>query len=54
MFQFIVYIPTYSRYTKRDVWSNKATMKYLLIGRASSSISHGFSLLYGSYGGFKK
>ncbi|KAI5664295.1 hypothetical protein M9H77_23618 [Catharanthus roseus] len=27
-----------SGYTKKDVWSNKATMKYLLMGAASSSI----------------
>ena len=38
-----------SRYTKKDVWSNEATMKYLLMGGASSSIVvHGFSWLYGS------
>ncbi|KAL1174009.1 hypothetical protein V6Z11_A05G451200 [Gossypium hirsutum] len=41
-----------SGYTKKDVQSNEATMKYLLIGRASSSILvHDFSWLYGSYGG---
>ena len=40
------------RYTKRDVRSNEATTKYLLIGGASSSILiHGFSWLYGSFGG---
>ncbi|KAL6348426.1 hypothetical protein AAG906_005734 [Vitis piasezkii] len=39
-------------YTKRDVRSNEATTKYLLIGGASSSILiHGFSWLYGSFGG---
>ena len=38
-----------SRYTKKDVWSNEATMKYLFMGGASSSILvHGFSWLYGS------
>ncbi|XBJ19853.1 hypothetical protein VPH35_010775 [Triticum aestivum] len=41
-----------SGYTKRDLWSNEATMKYLLMGGASSSILvHGFSWLYGSSGG---
>ena len=40
------------RYTKRDVRSNEATTKYLLIGGASSSILiHGFSWLYGSFRG---
>ena len=47
-----------SGYTKKDVRSNEATMKYLLMGEASSSIVvHGFSWLYGSSGGrssFKK
>uniref|UniRef100_A0A3B6N0A7 Uncharacterized protein n=1 Tax=Triticum aestivum TaxID=4565 RepID=A0A3B6N0A7_WHEAT len=39
-------------YTKRDLRSNEATMKYLLMGGASSSILvHGFSWLYGSSGG---
>ncbi|XP_047259085.1 NAD(P)H-quinone oxidoreductase subunit 2 A, chloroplastic-like, partial [Capsicum annuum] len=39
-------------YTKKDVWSNESTMKYLLMGGASSSILvHGFSWLYGSSGG---
>nr|QXJ41757.1 NADH dehydrogenase subunit 2 [Rhododendron micranthum] len=39
-------------YTKKDVRSNEATMKYLLMGGASSSILvHGFSWLYGSSGG---
>ena len=39
-------------YTKRDVRSSEATTKYLLIGGASSSILiHGFSWLYGSFGG---
>ncbi|KAF5821369.1 putative NADH:quinone oxidoreductase/Mrp antiporter, membrane subunit [Helianthus annuus] len=38
--------------TKKDVRSNEATMKYLLMGGASSSILvHGFSWLYGSSGG---
>nr|UYL23739.1 NADH-plastoquinone oxidoreductase subunit 2 [Desmostachya bipinnata]UYL23754.1 NADH-plastoquinone oxidoreductase subunit 2 [Desmostachya bipinnata] len=41
-----------SGYTKRDLRSNEATMKYLLMGGASSSILvHGFSWLYGSSGG---
>nr|QHB76008.1 NADH dehydrogenase subunit 2 [Cucumis melo subsp. melo]QHB76026.1 NADH dehydrogenase subunit 2 [Cucumis melo subsp. melo] len=41
-----------SGYTKKDVRSNEATTKYLLIGGASSSILvHGFSWLYGSSGG---
>ncbi|CAN6447339.1 unnamed protein product [Victoria cruziana] len=41
-----------SGYTKRDVQSNEATMKYLLMGGASSSILvYGFSWLYGSSGG---
>ncbi|KAK4718818.1 hypothetical protein R3W88_017156 [Solanum pinnatisectum] len=36
----------------KDVRSNEATMKYLLMGRVSSSILvHGFSWLYGSSGG---
>ncbi|CAN6445136.1 unnamed protein product [Victoria cruziana] len=36
-------------YTKRDVRSNEATMKYLLMGGASSSILvYSFSWLYGS------
>ncbi|KAF5952531.1 hypothetical protein HYC85_010475 [Camellia sinensis] len=40
-----------SGYTKKDVWSNEATLKYLLMGGASSSILvHGFSWLYGSSG----
>ena len=39
-------------YTKRDVQSNEATTKYLLRGGASFSILiHGFSWLYGSFGG---
>ncbi|KAL3733924.1 hypothetical protein ACJRO7_023300 [Eucalyptus globulus] len=39
-------------YTKKDVRSNEATMKYLLMGGVSSSILvHGFSWLYGSSGG---
>jgi hypothetical protein len=38
-----------SGYTKRDLRSNKATMKYLLMGGASSSILvHGFSWLFPS------
>nr|YP_010019097.1 NADH-plastoquinone oxidoreductase subunit 2 [Primula dryadifolia]YP_010019112.1 NADH-plastoquinone oxidoreductase subunit 2 [Primula dryadifolia]QOJ48712.1 NADH-plastoquinone oxidoreductase subunit 2 [Primula dryadifolia]QOJ48727.1 NADH-plastoquinone oxidoreductase subunit 2 [Primula dryadifolia] len=41
-----------SGYTKKDVRSNEATMKYLLTGGASSSILvHGFSWLYGLSGG---
>nr|WFG51642.1 NADH dehydrogenase subunit 2 [Astragalus sp. Ge130187] len=41
-----------SGYTKKDVRSNEATMKYLLMGGASSSILvYGFSWLYGSSGG---
>ncbi|MFS8000549.1 NAD(P)H-quinone oxidoreductase subunit 2 B [Helianthus anomalus] len=41
-----------SGYTKKDVRSNEATMKYLLMGGASSFILiHGFSWLYGSSGG---
>nr|UYX57454.1 NADH dehydrogenase subunit B [Pyrus pyrifolia]UYX57466.1 NADH dehydrogenase subunit B [Pyrus pyrifolia] len=41
-----------SRYTNKDVRSNEATTKYLLMGGASSSILvHGFSWLYGSSGG---
>ncbi|MBA0765288.1 hypothetical protein Gotri_014509 [Gossypium trilobum] len=41
-----------SGYTKKDLRSNKATTKYLLINGASSSILvHGFSWLYGSPGG---
>ncbi|RYR47793.1 hypothetical protein Ahy_A07g033759 [Arachis hypogaea] len=41
-----------SGYTKKDVWSNEATTKYLFMGGASSSILvHGFSWLYGSSGG---
>ncbi|KAF6149239.1 hypothetical protein GIB67_026095 [Kingdonia uniflora] len=41
-----------SGYTKRDVRSNEATTKYLLMGGASSSILvHSFSWLYGSSGG---
>ncbi|VAH73311.1 unnamed protein product [Triticum turgidum subsp. durum] len=41
-----------SGYTKRVLRSNEATMKYLLMGGASSSILvHGFSWLYGSSGG---
>lgn len=41
-----------SGYTKRDVRSNEATTKYLLMGGASSSILvHGLSWLYGLSGG---
>nr|YP_010379713.1 NADH-plastoquinone oxidoreductase subunit 2 [Astragalus obscurus]UCS40854.1 NADH-plastoquinone oxidoreductase subunit 2 [Astragalus obscurus] len=41
-----------SGYTKKDVRSNEATMKYLLMGGASSSILvYGFSWLYGLSGG---
>nr|AHZ58019.1 NADH dehydrogenase subunit 2 [Tmesipteris elongata]AHZ58040.1 NADH dehydrogenase subunit 2 [Tmesipteris elongata] len=41
-----------SGYTKRDVRSNEAMMKYLLMGGASSSILvYGFSLPYGLSGG---
>ncbi|MBA0798110.1 hypothetical protein Gohar_008737 [Gossypium harknessii] len=41
-----------SGYTKKDLRSNKATTKYLLINGVSSSILvHGFSWLYGSSGG---
>nr|UFH82364.1 NADH-plastoquinone oxidoreductase subunit 2 [Ehrharta longifolia]UFH82379.1 NADH-plastoquinone oxidoreductase subunit 2 [Ehrharta longifolia] len=41
-----------SGYTKKDLRSNEATMKYLLMGGASSSILvYGFSWLYGSSGG---
>lgn len=39
-------------YTKKDVRSNEAVMKYLLIGGTSSSIlAYGFSWLYGLSGG---
>nr|YP_008965087.1 NADH dehydrogenase subunit B [Agathis dammara]BAO19771.1 NADH dehydrogenase subunit B [Agathis dammara]BCK52044.1 NADH-plastoquinone oxidoreductase subunit 2 [Agathis dammara] len=41
-----------SGYTKKDVRSNEATMKYLLMGGASSSILvYGLSWLYGLSGG---
>uniref|UniRef100_A0A3Q7J7W2 NADH:quinone oxidoreductase/Mrp antiporter transmembrane domain-containing protein n=1 Tax=Solanum lycopersicum TaxID=4081 RepID=A0A3Q7J7W2_SOLLC len=41
-----------SGYTKKDVRSNEVTMKYLLMGGASTSILvHGFSWLYCSSGG---
>ncbi|RZC59216.1 hypothetical protein C5167_006519 [Papaver somniferum] len=41
-----------SGYTNKDVRSNEATTKYLLMGGESSSILvHGFSWLYGSSGG---
>jgi NADH:ubiquinone oxidoreductase subunit 2 (subunit N) len=39
-------------YTKKDVRSNEAAMKYLLVGGLSSSIlAYGFSWLYGLSGG---
>nr|YP_009668203.1 NdhB [Bazzania praerupta]QCW58979.1 NdhB [Bazzania praerupta] len=39
-------------YTKKDIRSNEAAMKYLLIGGSSSSIlAYGFSWLYGLSGG---
>jgi hypothetical protein len=39
------------RYTKKDVRSNEATMKYLLMNEVRPSILvHGFSWLYGSLG----
>ena len=39
-------------YTKKDIRSNEAAMKYLLIGGISSSIlAYGFSWLYGLSGG---
>nr|YP_009732754.1 NADH-plastoquinone oxidoreductase subunit 2 [Buxbaumia aphylla]QHU77096.1 NADH-plastoquinone oxidoreductase subunit 2 [Buxbaumia aphylla] len=41
-----------SGYTKKDVRSNEAVMKYLLIGGTSSAIlAYGFSWLYGLSGG---
>lgn len=41
-----------SGYTKRDIRSNEATMKYLLMGGTGSSIlAYGFSWLYGLSGG---
>ena len=41
-----------SGYTKKDVRSNEAVMKYLLMGGTSSSIlAYGFSWLYGLSGG---
>jgi NADH:ubiquinone oxidoreductase subunit 2 (subunit N) len=41
-----------SGYTKKDIRSNEAVMKYLLIGGLSSSILvYGFSWLYGLSGG---
>nr|QCD15669.1 NADH-plastoquinone oxidoreductase subunit 2 [Osmunda japonica] len=41
-----------SGYTKKDIRSNEATMKYSLMGGASSSILvYGFSLLHGLSGG---
>ncbi|TYI13932.1 hypothetical protein ES332_A08G093200v1 [Gossypium tomentosum] len=48
---FSLYSYLLSRYTKKDVRSNEAITKYLLMGGASSSILvHGFSWLYGSSG----
>ncbi|CAM6044218.1 unnamed protein product, partial [Sphagnum compactum] len=42
-----------SGYTKKDVPSNEAVMKYLLMGGISSSIlAYGFSWLYGLSGAF--
>nr|KYP55901.1 hypothetical protein KK1_002127 [Cajanus cajan] len=39
-----------SRYTKKNVRSNEATTKYLLMdGTSSSILVHGFSWLYGSF-----
>lgn len=41
-----------SGYTKKDIRSNEATTKFLLMGGASSSsLSYGFSLLHGISGG---
>nr|YP_011004376.1 NADH-plastoquinone oxidoreductase subunit 2 [Asplenium antiquum]YP_011004377.1 NADH-plastoquinone oxidoreductase subunit 2 [Asplenium antiquum]WPT27030.1 NADH-plastoquinone oxidoreductase subunit 2 [Asplenium antiquum]WPT27031.1 NADH-plastoquinone oxidoreductase subunit 2 [Asplenium antiquum] len=41
-----------SSYTKKDIRSNEATTKFLLMGGASSSsLSYGFSLLHGISGG---
>nr|YP_009490461.1 NADH-plastoquinone oxidoreductase subunit 2 [Cibotium barometz]YP_010878701.1 NADH-plastoquinone oxidoreductase subunit 2 [Cibotium cumingii]WHE38156.1 NADH-plastoquinone oxidoreductase subunit 2 [Cibotium sinoburmaense]AWH62763.1 NADH-plastoquinone oxidoreductase subunit 2 [Cibotium barometz]WHE37893.1 NADH-plastoquinone oxidoreductase subunit 2 [Cibotium barometz]WHE37981.1 NADH-plastoquinone oxidoreductase subunit 2 [Cibotium barometz]WHE38068.1 NADH-plastoquinone oxidoreductase subunit len=41
-----------SGYAKKDIRSNEATMKFLLMGGASSSfLVYGFSLLYGLSGG---
>uniref|UniRef100_A0A3Q7EBP6 Uncharacterized protein n=1 Tax=Solanum lycopersicum TaxID=4081 RepID=A0A3Q7EBP6_SOLLC len=55
---FILCSNLLSRYTKKDLRSNEATMKYLVMGEASSFILvHCFSLLYGSSGerlSFKK
>ncbi|KAK5811409.1 hypothetical protein PVK06_026740 [Gossypium arboreum] len=48
---FSLYSYLLSKYTKKDVQSNEASTKYLLMGGASSSILvHGFSWLYGSSG----
>ena len=38
-------------YTKKDIRSNEATTKCLLMGGASSILVHGFFWLYGSSGG---
>ncbi|KAJ8444824.1 hypothetical protein Cgig2_034059 [Carnegiea gigantea] len=44
---FILWSYLLSRYAKKDVQFNKATMKYLLVGGASSSVLvHTFSWLY--------
>ncbi|KAL6511431.1 NAD(P)H-quinone oxidoreductase subunit 2 A, chloroplastic [Orobanche minor] len=52
MFQFLLLPIILSGYTKKDVRSNEATMKYLLMGGASSSILvHGLSWLYSLSGG---
>nr|YP_009502294.1 NADH-plastoquinone oxidoreductase subunit 2 [Alsophila podophylla]AWV63344.1 NADH-plastoquinone oxidoreductase subunit 2 [Alsophila podophylla] len=41
-----------SGYAKKDIRSNEATLKFLLMGGASSSfLAYGFSLLYGLSGG---
>nr|QWW89577.1 NADH-plastoquinone oxidoreductase subunit 2 [Gentiana leucomelaena]QWW89578.1 NADH-plastoquinone oxidoreductase subunit 2 [Gentiana leucomelaena] len=51
-FSLCSYLLSLSGYTKKDVRSNEATMKYLLMGGVSSSILvHAFSWLYGSSGG---
>ncbi|THG15295.1 hypothetical protein TEA_010453 [Camellia sinensis var. sinensis] len=50
--QWVVHQVIPSLGNQKDVRSNEATMKYLLMGGASSSILvHGFSWLYGSSGG---
>nr|YP_009108414.1 NADH-plastoquinone oxidoreductase subunit 2 [Aphyllon californicum] len=51
-FSFCSYLLLLSGYTKKDVRSNESTMKYLLMGGASSSILvHGLSWLYSLSGG---